>query len=442
MEQIVKWFDTNDHPQFERLTAEKMQRNIISFEDGYLNIDTLEFFKWSEVTSRAPPLTEHYFDCTFEGALGKGTPMWDNLIETQLGPRSKCVTCGDVALYVNGTLEKFCNSCKPGECKEAALTTCDTLELQIGRLFYPVKKHDNWQISPFLKGDANTGKSTVCDLTKEMFPFGSVGVITASKEEVFGFESLYQKQLILIPDMPEKFSRTLSQTDFQSMVSGDQVSVSRKHKKAITHLPWKVPMIFAGNNYPDYKDNSGSISRRFVVFPFDKHIATGRDTKLKEKIVDQELVPVMLRCIVQYRRSCDRFQGKDFWTDIAPESMKEAQNDTKTETNSLTNFIVNGDDYYQVIYKKDAVTTLDELEKAYSNHMRIHHKNDRAKIGSDYFPIKDAGFKVERLNICKECQKIASKEGCVGHYDAINNRRRKMVINNMQILTKKVVFTE
>jgi hypothetical protein len=62
-------------------------------------------------------------------------------------------------------------------------------EVLLGRLFYPVGKFDNWQVMPFLKGDANTGKSTVLNLIRSMFPAGSVGVITASQEAKFGLES-------------------------------------------------------------------------------------------------------------------------------------------------------------------------------------------------------------------------------------------------------------
>lgn len=40
------------------------------------------------------------------------------------------------------------------------------LEIMIGRCFYPIGKHDNWQVCVFLKGDGNTGKSTVLELIK------------------------------------------------------------------------------------------------------------------------------------------------------------------------------------------------------------------------------------------------------------------------------------
>jgi hypothetical protein len=63
------------------------------------------------------------------------------------------------------------------------MTVSDLLEIFIGRLVYPIGLHDNWQGMPFLKGDANAGKSTIIEL---IIPKGSYGVITATQEKKFG----------------------------------------------------------------------------------------------------------------------------------------------------------------------------------------------------------------------------------------------------------------
>jgi phage/plasmid-associated DNA primase len=178
------------------------------------------------------------------------------------------------------------------------------LEILIGRLFYPLQKHDNWQVMPYLYGDGNTGKGTLCDLVKRMFPSGSVGVITATQEAVFGLEALFQKRLILIPDMPEKFSKKLNQSDFQSMITGEGVNIARKNKTAVSDVDWTTPILGAGNYLPDYKDNSGSISRRMVVFKYDKLVAEP-DTQLKEKIVNTELAFIINASMHRAIPTCD-----------------------------------------------------------------------------------------------------------------------------------------
>ena len=305
------------------------------------------------------------------------------------------------------------------------------IEVLIGRLFYPVGKYDNWQVMPFLMGDANTGKSTVADVIKRMFPPGSVGVITATQEAQFGLESIYQKRLVLIPDIPKKFSKIVNQCDFQSMITGEQVSVARKNKTAVSDRDWTAPLLGAGNHLPDYNDNSGSISRRLVVFMFNALITT-RNTTMKETIISNELVTIMLRCLWRYRTTCELWGGADFWTKIAPFSLREVQNEVKEETNYLANFLRNGDDYYQVLFKKGAVTTLADLERAYSNHMRIKHKIERAVIGADKHPIKAAGYTMERANLCKECRKPHLKSNCGSHYHT-KNRERRWLVHDMHI---------
>jgi hypothetical protein len=69
-----------------------------------------------------------------------------------------------------------------------------------------------------------------------------------------------------------------------------------------------------------------------AVFKYDK-LVNERDTQLKEKIINEELVYVMLRCIVQYRRATERFKGGDFWAKIAPASLSEVQSEVKEQTN-------------------------------------------------------------------------------------------------------------
>jgi hypothetical protein len=65
--------------------------------------------------------------------------------------------------------------------------------------------------------------------------------------------------------------------------------------------------------------------------------------------------------------------------------------------------------------------------------MKIKHDIKGAKIGDDMFPIKSAGYTIQRVNLCKTCHKEAKKKICGDHY-SISNRYRKTVICNMKIV--------
>ena len=98
----------------------------------------------------------------------------------------------------------------------------------------------------------------------------------------------------MIPDLPTHFSKIINQSDFQSMSSGETVSIARKNKTAISDGNWTAPLVFAGNYLPDYNDNSGSVSRRLCVFLFSQLIES-RNTMLKKEIIESELVTIIVR---------------------------------------------------------------------------------------------------------------------------------------------------
>ena len=81
-------------------------------------------------------------------AMDAPTPLWDNLLEKQLGKRSKCSGCGTVTMFTHDEA-LYCADCKEdGETvgESSPLMMCDMLEVLLGRLFYPIGKYDNWQV--------------------------------------------------------------------------------------------------------------------------------------------------------------------------------------------------------------------------------------------------------------------------------------------------------
>jgi hypothetical protein len=118
-----------------------------------------------------------------------------------------------------------------------------------------------------------------------------------------------------------------------------------------------------------------------------------------------------------------------------PKVLRKAQDQIKKDTNPLTNFLANGSGFVQVIHEEGVVTTLEQLNKAYSNWMEFDMKKPRQTIGSDYFPITHAGYTMKSVNICKLCGKKSSKKTCGAHYNS-DNRTKRMCILNMRLFTK------
>jgi phage/plasmid-associated DNA primase len=191
-------------------------------------------------------------------------------------------------------------------------------------------------------------------------------------------------------------------------------------------------MVWAGNNFPsDYNDNSGSVSRRLVMALF-LNLVNDRDTQLKANIIETELTTVMLRCMFAYREKCAEIGSRDFWK-CMPKALRDAQDEVKQESNPLANFLANGSSYYQIIHEELAVTTLVDLSKAYSNYMEFDMKKPKQVLGTDFYPIKAAGFAMNKINMCKNCKKPADRKLCGEHYNHLN-RAKRMCILGMRIL--------
>ena len=69
------------------------------------------------------------------------------------------------------------------------------------------------------------------------------------------------------------------------MVSGDVMTVNKKHQKSGQDIKWDKPMILAGNDFPAFVDTSDAICRRVCPFRFEKSVPHKEsDPQLDDKI--------------------------------------------------------------------------------------------------------------------------------------------------------------
>ncbi|CAM9204595.1 unnamed protein product [Pylaiella littoralis] len=206
----------------------------------------------------------------------------------------------------------------------------------IGRLFYEVSEMDSWQVIPFMKGVAGTGKSTVIRVIQMMYNRMDIGVISNNVEKKFGLSTIYNKTIFVVPELKGDFA--MDQADFQSMVTGEELSMAVKHGNPLTGT-WTTPGIMAGNESAGWEDKSGSISRRIVVFPFLHKVPQEKlNPGLMGEIKESEMPKIIRKSALAYLEAVRKFGGSDIWQGL-PSRIREERKKLQFSTNPLYAFI-------------------------------------------------------------------------------------------------------
>lgn len=211
---------------------------------------------------------------------------------------------------------------------------CNWAYVMGGRLCYDVGDLDSWQVIPFFKGIARSGKSTLINnVFKRFYESQDVGTLGNNIERKFGLSALKDSFMFIAPEI--KGDLALEQAEFQSIVSGERVSIAVKNKIAVS-LDWKVPGVLGGNEIPNWKDNSGSVLRRILPWNFTKQVQEA-DPNLEKKL-EKELPIILLKCVRGYLDYSNKFRDRDIWN-VVPNYFKLIQKQVAMVASTLTNFL-------------------------------------------------------------------------------------------------------
>lgn len=202
----------------------------------------------------------------------------------------------------------------------------------LGRLLHELGCFDKWQVILMLKGKAGTGKSMIAKIAQAFFDKADVGVMSNNIERKFGLQTLYDKFLFVCMEM--KKTMQLDQSEFQSLVSAEEMSIAQKNKPALT-IRWSVPGLICGNEFSSWVDSQGSLSRRMMIVNF-KHSISEKDSRpnLQQEIVEQELAALIVKCNIAYRLTAEKYSDVDIWK-VVPCYFKEERLNMQKDTDPL-----------------------------------------------------------------------------------------------------------
>ena len=252
---------------------------------------------------------------------------------------------------------------------------CYWMYVMGGRLCFDVGDIDSWQIIPFLKGIARSGKSTlITKVFKKFYESEDVRTLSNNVERKFGLGSIFDGLMFIAPEV--KGDLCLEQAEFQSLVSGEDISIAIKHEKAKS-VEWKTPGILGGNEVPNWKDNSGSVLRRLLPWNFSRQVQEA-DPHLDDKL-EKEMPVILLKCVRAYLDYAQKYSDQDIWN-VVPTYFKTIQTQVAMVTNSLQNFLASE----KVQYDKELFVPQKIFIQIFNQHCQENNLG-KFKFNSDFY---------------------------------------------------------
>lgn len=202
-----------------------------------------------------------------------------------------------------------------------------------GRLLHELNRRERWTITPFFWGAGGTGKSTMLRLVASVFDPTDVGYLNNSGQKTFSLDGIDDKLLYLGLDVDENF--TLDQVTWNSMTSGEEVSVTRKFKKPRV-VEWKIPGAFAANKLFGWSDNAGSLARRLFMILF-LQVIDAQDPMLMEKC-QKELARFIFVINSCYLAMAKQYKNRGI-KEVMPPKFRESEKLVLAETNPMSMFL-------------------------------------------------------------------------------------------------------
>jgi energy-coupling factor transporter ATP-binding protein EcfA2 len=233
-----------------------------------------------------------------------------------------------------------------------------------GRAFHSIGSLDDWQICMFIRGVAGSGKSTILKVMALMYQDNHIGRLMSDGQTTFADEHLFDKFMVLAMDLDKEVQ--ISTTRMNSMISGEGLSVNRKHKIAL-NCQWSAPLLMASNSQPPFRDVAGNIVRRFMIFLFD-HAVMESDPHLFTKLLS-ELPLLCVKMARSYLSAVQSYGSRSLWEPgILPPMIHRSRREYLVMTNPMSAFLESD----WVRYGPELQTTSSEFRKNLVQYGREH----------------------------------------------------------------------
>ncbi|KAJ3214031.1 hypothetical protein HK099_007064 [Clydaea vesicula] len=268
MDRVKKDLLQND---YEELSLLHFNNDYIGFKDGVFNLVECEFTKKEEVEKDL--VCRKYFDMNFEEANEKKSVYFDKIFTDQFEDEG----------VINFT------------------------KMMIGRSCFEVGRFDKWECMLSIVGKAATGKSVIINLVVAMNE-KRVGAISDGFEKKFGLSQIANENAVVADELPADIERSVPAKKLTELIRGDIIQMPVKYHQDLIEK-WKVPMIFAAMDFPQYK--SSIVANYIIITEFAKEVQQINCTL--KKMVENELPIIMINCCKMYKEYREKFKDVNVW---------------------------------------------------------------------------------------------------------------------------------
>lgn len=205
------------------------------------------------------------------------------------------------------------------------------------RMFFDLNELEEWQAALMLEGRAQTGKSTCAHFVAGTYDQADVAVLSNNMEEKFGMQAIVRGGKKIWVGFEIKSDFCCNQAEFQSLISGDSMSVAVKNKNTFQAKRVRITGMMFGNSRPRFDgDPHGAVARRLPSVLM-AHCISRADSTLQDRLHEDR--PLIMITAVKVLIDMLRIAGKrDVWA-VVPQAVALRRCET---TNPLVAFLHSG----------------------------------------------------------------------------------------------------
>lgn len=287
------------------LCGGKGKFNIITLENGILNIDTMNFMEHNQKN-----LATFYIPITWdEKPLGLIDIMYSDIEKILEG--TKFLKYIKDCFTIN---EKF-----DGESQRHVYTVFETMAIIL-------LKNNSIQKSACFIGSGSNGKSVLLEYIDSMFGKTNITHIPIQELAEGGFvlSRLDGKLANIFADIESTELRKSGK--LKQIIGGEGIEVQRKYQDPYTMYP-RAKFIFSANRFPKTYDQTDGFFRRFMVLQWSrKFMDQEKDIHMLEKLItDKKEMSIVFKLLVQLAKNMDK--NGDFTFPISVSDIRDTWNE-------------------------------------------------------------------------------------------------------------------